>query len=168
MTEKRFPAFSVRQPWANAILCGAKDIENKTTRTHFRGTILLHASASLADRDVITAHIAALREVKALGPTEEYLPVRGALIGTVDIVDCVESSDSEWFSGPFGRVLRNPREFKRPIPYKGAVGTFYLALSEPRGDTRRSCQTRFIELALLRHFFAAWRWEGSGRRRYRN
>jgi hypothetical protein len=52
MTEARFPALSVRQPYANAILYGAKDIENKITRTHFRGTILLHASASLADKDV--------------------------------------------------------------------------------------------------------------------
>lgn len=133
MIEKRFPAFSVRQPYANAILYGAKDIENRTKRTHFRGTILLHASASLADGDVITAHTAMLREAKALGPTQTYLPVRGALIGTVDIVDCVESSDSDWFSGPFGWVLANPREFKHPIPYKGAVGIFYVALTELAG-----------------------------------
>jgi hypothetical protein len=133
MTQARFPALSVRQPYANAILYGAKDIENKNTRTHFRGTILLHASASLADKAVVAAHTAMLREAKALGPTEEYSPVRGALIGTVDIVDCLETSTSDWFSGPFGWVLSNPREFKRPIPYKGAVGIFYVGLNELAG-----------------------------------
>jgi hypothetical protein len=126
MTEKRFPAFSVRQPYADAILIGAKDIENKTVRTHFRGTILVHASASLANDAFQESYERTLRKAKELGPTEKYSPVRGALIGTVDIVDCVQDSKSQWFTGPFGWVLDNPRPFKQPIPYKGAVGIFYV------------------------------------------
>ena len=32
---------------------------------------------------------------------------KGAIIGEVDIVDCVTKSTSPWFEGPFGFVLRN-------------------------------------------------------------
>lgn len=47
-------ALSIKQPWASLIctprqdnpLLGIKDIENRTWRTHFRGKIYIHASAS--------------------------------------------------------------------------------------------------------------------------
>ena len=47
----------------------------------------------------------------------------GGIIGTAEIVDCVEASDSPWFFGPFGLVLTNvhPVPF---IPVKGALGLF--------------------------------------------
>lgn len=49
---------------------------------------------------------------------------RGGIIGTAEIVDCVEHFDSPWFFGPYGLVLHNinPVEF---IPVKGALGLFY-------------------------------------------
>jgi len=49
--------------------------------------------------------------------------LRGGIIGTAEIVDCVEHSDSPWFFGPFGLVLENvkPTSF---IPVKGALGLF--------------------------------------------
>lgn len=52
---------------------------------------------------------------------------RGGIVGRAEIVDCVESSDSPWFVGPFGFVLRNiePLPFR---PYKGALGFFEVAL----------------------------------------
>ena len=34
---------SVRQPWANLIVRGIKDIENRSWKTNFRGRILIHA-----------------------------------------------------------------------------------------------------------------------------
>ncbi len=49
---------------------------------------------------------------------------RGGIVGTAEIVDCVEASNSPWFVGPFGLVLENvqPMPF---IPVKGALGLFY-------------------------------------------
>ncbi|MFA5377738.1 MAG: ASCH domain-containing protein [Dehalococcoidia bacterium] len=35
---------SVKQPWAALIVCGAKDVENRTWKTDYRGRILIHAS----------------------------------------------------------------------------------------------------------------------------
>ena len=48
---------------------------------------------------------------------------RGGIIGTAEIVDCIEQSDSPWFFGPYGLVLENvqPVDF---IPVKGALGLF--------------------------------------------
>lgn len=102
-------ALSVQQPHANKIMYLGKDIENRTRCINFRGTIALHASIKL--------------------DTSIYLPekfkrqiVRGAIIGVVDILDCVDEYESEWFYGPFGYVLENPRPLPIPIPCKGQLG----------------------------------------------
>ena len=48
---------------------------------------------------------------------------RGGIVGTAEIVDCIERSDDPWFFGPCGLVLENvqPVEF---VPVKGALGLF--------------------------------------------
>lgn len=56
-------------------------------------------------------------------PAFEDLP-RGGIVGTVEIVDCVEQSDSPWFFGRYGFVLRNPQVLPEIIPVKGALGFF--------------------------------------------
>lgn len=48
---------------------------------------------------------------------------RGGIIGVAEIVDCVEASDSPWFFGRYGFVLRNARPVEF-IPVKGALGFF--------------------------------------------
>lgn len=35
---------SVRQPWASLLVCGLKDIENRTWAPNFRGRIMIYAS----------------------------------------------------------------------------------------------------------------------------
>ena len=40
------PALSVRQPWAWLIVSGLKDVENRPRRTHYRGSLLIHAGLS--------------------------------------------------------------------------------------------------------------------------
>lgn len=44
------------------------------------------------------------------------------MLGTVDIVDCVNDSDSPWFFGKYGFVLRNQKRFDKPIPARGSLG----------------------------------------------
>ena len=48
----------------------------------------------------------------------------GCIVGTVDIIDCVQESDSPWFFGKYGFVLANPVALESPIPLKGALGFF--------------------------------------------
>ena len=118
MTEPLF-ALSVRQPFAWAIMEGWKDIENRSWPTKRRGTIALHASGNLTRSEYeLFVQKRATRDRTI--PDFEDLP-RGAILGLVDIVDCVEKSRSQWFTGPFGFVLDNPRKLPEPIVCNGAL-----------------------------------------------
>ena len=39
-------AISLKQPWADLIVNGIKDIENRTWKTSYRGKLFIHASKS--------------------------------------------------------------------------------------------------------------------------
>lgn len=97
-------ALSIRQPWCHHILFDGKDIENRDWQTRFRGRVLIHASKTGEEGARID------------------MP-RGGIVGHVEIVDCVDRSDSEWFFGKFGFVLRDPRPLPL-IPCKGMLGFF--------------------------------------------
>ncbi len=110
-------ALSIRQPWAWAILHAGKDIENRFWPTDYRGPLLIHTG-----RDV---HRPAwewmLRTRGITVPPQEELP-RSGIVGIVDLVDCVIASDSPWFTGPYGFVLRNARQ----LPFRGAFGNLRI------------------------------------------
>ena len=108
-------AFSVRQPWAHLILHGKKDVENRSQRTRYVGTVAMHASS--------TMNKSLVREKKLV---PEDLPT-GCVIGVVDIVDCVRNSKSKSAEpGYWHWVLRNPRALKKPRKMKGWLGLFPL------------------------------------------
>jgi len=52
MNETRFPAHGIPQPQADVILIRAKDVENRQQRSHFHGTILVQASATVDRTDI--------------------------------------------------------------------------------------------------------------------
>ena len=109
-------AITIQQPWAWCIIYveGAerKDIENRSWDTKIRGTIAIHAGKS-RQKDLLQGIIE-----DGFGDELHF----GSIIGVVDIVDVVTEYDSEWFEGPFGFVLANPRELPEPIPFKGQLG----------------------------------------------
>ena len=123
-------ALSVRAPWWLAILHYGKDIENRDWPTNFRGTIYLHASSWFHPRDILQGigaidHICRVEGKSFSSISVNYLEARGGcIVGTVDIVDCVDRSDSPWFFGKYGFVLANPVAFERPIPFKGSLRFF--------------------------------------------
>ena len=67
-------------------------------------------------------------------PEETLLDGRGCIVGTVDIVGCVNQSNSRWFFGEYGFQLANPVAFERPIPFKGALGFFDVPEHLPIGS----------------------------------
>jgi hypothetical protein len=118
-------ALSVKQPWAHLIIFAGKNIENRTWPTNYRGPLAIHASKRKSSQEFYDAELicpdraaAALRR-RMLYP-EECL--YGAIIGTVDLVDCLTSFDSPWFQGPYGFVLANPRPLLVPVLVRGALG----------------------------------------------
>lgn len=133
MSELPRMALSIRQPWAWAIVHAGKDIENRDWATKYRGPVCIHASKGMTKDEYSTANYYIQRALggvdqawldRWLGVTPApYRLDRGGIIGTAEIVDCVEQSDSPWFFGRYGFVLRNPRPVDF-IPVNGALGFF--------------------------------------------
>jgi len=119
-------ALSVRQPWAWLIVAGYKDVENRTWATSFRGRIYIHASKSLDKTGLILIASGGMNinhDIRDAVSHKNWWAF-GAIIGEVEIVDCVAQSDSSWFSGPYGFVLEKPLLYERPIPCRGKLGFF--------------------------------------------
>jgi len=127
-------AISVRQPWAWAIIHAGKDIENRSTAAvrnlgFAKGRVAIHAAKGMTREEYVDAYEFMLRDVRVTCPPAGEL-LRGGIIGSVDVVDIVKESDSRWFFGPRGLVLRDakPCEF---IPSVGALGYFQWKPADP-------------------------------------
>jgi hypothetical protein len=128
-------ALSIRQPWAHAIVQGWKPVENRHWVTKLRGPICIHASkhnkASWADDVEGYTELVESRGIDHPLPAMEDLAF-GAIIGTADIVDCVDNHPSKWFCGPNALVLANARPLAKPIPIIGMLGFFEWRGREPK------------------------------------
>lgn len=140
-------ALSIRQPWAWAIIHAGKDVENRNWSTKFRGPVCIHAAKGGVEADPdYRGHAlrhrlkhgfeAAREQIKlaqyalcdqgqqnAVVPKNANTLLRGGIIGLAEIVDCVDASESPWFMGRYGFVLRNVRPVPF-IPVKGALSFF--------------------------------------------
>lgn len=103
-------SLSIKQPWASLIAHGIKDIENRTWKTNFRGRIYIHASGKWHSRsnsndvrDLLTSE--QIKKIphslqadfidRGIIVKDESIPL-SAIIGEVDIVDCVINHPSIW------------------------------------------------------------------------
>lgn len=125
--------FTVYQPYAYAITTGLKQYETRPRKTNIRGRVAVHAgkldeiraTKGLSDRDFWAL-------MGAIGGKTD-LP-RGAVVGTVEIVDCVPVEEimhtltererllGDFSPGRFAWVLRNPVMLEKPIPARGQQG----------------------------------------------
>lgn len=139
-------ALSIRQPWAWAILQAGKDIENRDWGDRYPGLhdahrlvedaiqkdggmFLIHASAGMTRDEyedcLDTMHAISRKRPFPPGltlPSFADLP-RGGIVGQVQLYDVVTKSESLWFFGRIGLVLRNAK----PLPFvsfKGSLGFF--------------------------------------------
>lgn len=96
-------AVSIRQPWASFIAHGIKDIENRTWRTNYRGPIYIHSCGPTKfNIELIDPQMKAVLPIiqdifvgGVDGKINNAIPF-GAIIGKVDIVDCVINHPSIW------------------------------------------------------------------------
>lgn len=146
-------AISLWQPWATAVVLGSKRYETRAWPTSHRGRLLIHAAKrqdalSLAETG---RHfwVEALGWDRVLDP-RQVLPF-GALIGSVELVDCVPATSlprlelieprgrdaagngRRWFyeerlgdfrAGRWAWRLENPVRFDEPIPWRGRQRVF--------------------------------------------
>jgi hypothetical protein len=62
-------------------------------------------------------------DLELLPTYDDLAKQRGGIVGSVDIVDCVRQSDSRWFVGDFGFVLRDAQVWPF-MPCTGKLGFF--------------------------------------------
>lgn len=127
---RRCRALSVRRPWANLIISGAKPLENRSWSVGYRGLLVLHGGTRWEPTDAELAATLGLDDlVKPAACPAGYL-------GTVRLVDIHPSASccAPWgLPGPhiFHWVLAEPRRFTRPVPALGKRGLFWTdALNE--------------------------------------
>ena len=113
-------AYTVYQPYAYATVAGLKHYETRPRRTNIRGRIMPEIEAALSEHQGVGNRFAHL----------DY----GAVIGTVEIVDCVPVEEivdalteqeklwGDYSPGRFAWVLQNPVMFDKPIPARGQQG----------------------------------------------
>ena len=126
---------SVRQPWAWAIIHGGKDIENRNWKTNYRGPLAIHAGKQFDmtgdDQQWMLVHGGEpYVEMLQKFCEEDGHDVRGAIIGTVNLIDCIPSyaCKSPWKAGNdpdyFCWKLESPHPIDEPIKMPGKLGLF--------------------------------------------
>lgn len=108
---------SIQQPWAELIVSGIKDVENRDWPTKFRGEFLVHASKKF---DLESFKYLSIYGGHFDGKTEKDF-LLGGIIGKSEIIDCSTDYQSGWFTGKYGFVLRNSQRLVF-IPIKGQLG----------------------------------------------
>lgn len=119
---------SVNQPYGSLLCLGIKDIENRTWPTNHRGRLLIHATAGPMRKDLTPDQISAI----GMSVPQEYEYPFSAIIGSVEVVDCVMNHPSVWAEkGVYNWVVRNPILFKEPIGnIKGRLGLWNHEITE--------------------------------------
>lgn len=125
--QKMIKVLSVRQPWAHLIIHHGKDIENRTWHSNYRGVLFIQAAKTMVKSEYQYAKMWAhnYKLIHAFDfPTISQLQF-GGIIGSVNMVDCVNIHKSMWFQGPFGFVLKDQKacEFFKT---KGQLGIFEI------------------------------------------
>jgi len=117
------PALSIRQPWAWLIVNGFKGIENRNNLKNFTGDFLIHASSKW-DKNWFNFSSAQTRELLSTiqMPVKEKMQY-GGIIGYATITGYVEKSDSPWFIGKYGLLIKDPHPLAF-TPCKGKLSFF--------------------------------------------
>lgn len=150
-------ALSVRQPWAWAIIHAGKDIENRGHVAIWKGAmkpgsrVAIHASKGMTRDEYVEAYDF-MSSIGVTCPPAGAL-IRGAVIGSVEVIDIVTKSASPWFFGPRGLVLRTPEPCE-PIAAIGQLGFFVwspcgeieqpLKWMQPKEDKPHPLETKVI------------------------
>jgi hypothetical protein len=118
--QQKMKALTIRQPWAHLIVLGMKNIENRSWKTNYCGRIYVHAALNTAHGiEPIARYL--YSEWKHLSPDFRHELaqtsfIKSAIIGEVDIIDCVQNHHSVWAEQEgWNWVLANAVRHDKPI-----------------------------------------------------
>lgn len=131
-------ALSIRQPWASMIIQGYKPVENRSWKAKHRGPLLIHA-AKKYDYDGEWWIKENFKYDPAMAKAiKDSQSLRGGIIGSVTMVDCVSSHPSPWYAGEWAFVFIDPK----PIDFYPCPGklSFFEAPIVNRSQAARENQ----------------------------
>lgn len=115
---------SIKQPWAWAIVSGAKRVENRKWEKAYRGPVLIHASGTVCGQEDFDWLRATFR---LIAPKREDID-RGCIVGVVNLVDVVTRRRAKrfgpWFFGPYGLVFQDAVMLRKPVKLKSQLGLY--------------------------------------------
>lgn len=107
-------ALSIKQPWAELILRGIKDVENRTWETKYRGQLLIHAGKNINKE-----------ALRVLSADHSFRELSSGILGVCELVKVSTVVQSQWHErGYAGFYLENVRRFGQPIPFNGMLFIF--------------------------------------------
>ena len=130
-------ALSLWQPWASLVALGAKRIETRHWGTRYRGPLAIHAAKRWTREELSKTSLFRYRV-----PSLPEAPPLGAVVGVVNLVDCVQMTaawiesvdeDEERFGhyaiARWGWMLEDARALASPVPLRGRQGLFSVPLT---------------------------------------
>ncbi|NUU26028.1 MAG: ASCH domain-containing protein [Streptomycetaceae bacterium] len=139
-----YRGLTIQQPWAFAIAEGFKTVENRSRRTNYRGTLLIHAGLRIDHAVPIVRYSrdAAIRFDQLGGRSNywdarEHIPSRivpapptalalSSVVATAQLVGCHEATDgccAPWgFPDQWHWELADVQPLKRAVAKTGALG----------------------------------------------
>lgn len=125
-------AITIRQPWAQCVVGGHKNVENRSHPTRLRGEVAIHAGKAPSPEGDTDPRV-----IRLWGPDPRIgMPV-GAILAVAELTDCHEARTSclvegspcwPWGDGTYkGRtnfhlMFANVRRLDEPVPCRGQLG----------------------------------------------
>jgi activating signal cointegrator 1 len=136
---------TIRQPHVAAIFARLKLYETRSWRAKFRGLLAIHAGAAPDLR-----RLAEMGWTRDVWHTPRFWPksvpiaveTLGAIIGTVEMVDCIPVEDvpdgperdwGDFSAGRWAWKFEDPRLLSRPLPAVGALSLWNFDVPLGRG-----------------------------------
>jgi len=137
-------ALTLAEPWAALVAAGAKRLETRSWRTHYRGPLAIHAASGFP---------ASARRACALAPVRDHLQAaggwppeslpRGCIVAVAQLVGCEriwpstvppepERSFGDYTAGRWAWALEDVRALAEPVPARGALGLWEWAAPSDR------------------------------------
>ena len=124
---------SVSQPFADLIINGQKTIELRSWNTKFRGEFLIHAPTKIKKEDC--------KRLKISHKLETGVIIGKAQLEDVKIYESATQvnkdgklhlASKKFQNRKYGFILKNPKRFRIPIPWKGKLNFFEVELPQSK------------------------------------
>jgi len=129
-------AISLTQPWASLMAIGAKKVETRAWRTHFRGWVAIHAAQKFPPEcEQLCWERSFALCLAPTYPNSPRLPL-GQILAVTEIVDCqptelyvpdeLERDFGDYSPGRYAIITRGARRLKMPRAARGMLSLWRL------------------------------------------